>query len=307
MSDSKRKSRPSSLKKSQEVKDNQAVNMDVFTDPDKQVKETDSNTSVGLGIESFLSSLPGGDGYGNYAGTDRITRYENGTLSYRGWNITSTGLVPPDNVTEDDYSEIGRLLLQLEGSLQWLLGDWLKEGENRQWGKTYEQVADEFGYKVKTLQDYASICRHVETSIRIEVLSFGHHQLVAKYSKNPLVQQFLLQSAASKRWSIKQFRDMLKAYASVIEQAVNQGWNIDQFEAALTDFDPDANLPALPSEPPNQWVGAKRSWHTVHKVSERLQRGKLPSPQQQAEVKDEIAVLRKYLDVLESQIDELSQ
>lgn len=304
---SKRSKRPSSLKKSEEVKDSQAADMDIFTNPAAQVNEGGINAPTGIDVESFLTSLPGGDGYGNHAGVDKITKHENGNLTYQGWHITPTALLPPDNITEDGYTEIGKLLLRLEGSLQWLLGDWLKEGENRQWGETYERVAGEFGYKVKTLQDYASVCRNVETSIRIEVLSFGHHQIIAKYSANPAIQEALLKGAAHEGWSIKQFRETIKTYAPVIDQSVNEGWSLEQFENAIANYNPDTEAHHPTSETPPLWQGASGAWDFIRGVGVTIERGKLPTPKQREEAKTKIEALRNYLAVLENQLNELER
>src|SRR5687767_11538908 len=50
------------------------------------------------------------------------------------FTLTSTGLQIQAGATQDEWSKVGELLFRLEGSIQWLIGDWLAYGEDIKWG-----------------------------------------------------------------------------------------------------------------------------------------------------------------------------
>lgn len=109
-----------------------------------------------------------------------------GALQMGGYRLTKVGLVAEESATIETWKQLGGMLFALEGSIQWLIGDWILNGEF-QWGQTYEAMAEQTGYEVKTLREYKYVCRSVHLSIRMDKLSFGHHQLVAKLSQDEQV------------------------------------------------------------------------------------------------------------------------
>ena len=58
------------------------------------------------------------------------------------------------------------------------LGYWWNCG-HKKWGRDAEEFIEQLGYKRKTLQEYGSICNLVKPSMRMEGLSFNHHQIIA--------------------------------------------------------------------------------------------------------------------------------
>jgi hypothetical protein len=130
-----------------------------------------------------------------------------GTIVVQGFQLTPTGLMAPQTVSPDAWVDVGRLLAKLEGSLQWLVGDWLVYGEAIQWGDI-PALAQELGFAVQTLYDYASVSRKVQFSIRIENLSFAHHRLVM--SMTPDYQSYALQFAAHQKYSVAAMRKWIK-------------------------------------------------------------------------------------------------
>lgn len=138
----------------------------------------------------------------------RIQLAQDGEMAFLGVRMTRTGIQFSDDVNEDDYREIGRFLLQIGSSIQWLIGDWLAFGEERQWGETYRNVADEFGYEIATLWDYASVSRQVKPSVRTEELSHAHHRLLR--SMNEDSQSEWLKQAVEKNWTVSELREAIK-------------------------------------------------------------------------------------------------
>jgi len=130
-----------------------------------------------------------------------IQRHDDGTMTYKRFTMTKVALIIPDDVTSDELFDVGQVVHGLHSSIQWIVGD-LMNSMKRIWGDSYQRVAEQLGYEVKTVQEWASICRNV--SIRMETLSFGHHQLVAPYT--PDDQRKMLQWASENGASISSLR-----------------------------------------------------------------------------------------------------
>lgn len=130
-----------------------------------------------------------------------IQRHDDGTMTYKRFTMTATGLYVPEDVEPDELKDVARVIRDLQTSIQWIVGDLLNSME-RVWGKSYQDVAEQLGYEVKTVQEWASICKNV--SIRMEGLSFGHHQVVSPY--NPDEQQDFLQWAVANKASVATLR-----------------------------------------------------------------------------------------------------
>jgi len=121
-------------------------------------------------------------------------------------------LIIDKSVTLNEWKEIGRGLSNLEKSVQFFIGDWIRFG-NDELGikytdpKVYDELVQITGYTRKTLQDYKSISERT-SSIRIEDLSFSHHQQVA--SLPPEQQKKLLMMASKQKLSKNELRQEVK-------------------------------------------------------------------------------------------------
>ncbi|MFZ4816962.1 MAG: hypothetical protein ACOYL5_20670 [Phototrophicaceae bacterium] len=174
-----------------------------------------SGRGAGLGSGSGVNSLTATTDLREQLARELQPAIDDGLLVQAddGWRfgrvkIGRVGMTVPDDLSEQEYSALGSFLLDVSTRIQWLLGDWLAYGENRQWGETYQQMADQFGYNVQSLRDYAYVCRNVDLSIRIDKLTFGHHQVVAPL--NPEAQRVWLQAAEDNRWSIAALRKAIQ-------------------------------------------------------------------------------------------------
>ena len=77
------------------------------------------------------------------------------------------------------------MLSSLGSATQFWIGDWANlyvgdEKDDRLRGALYNKLADEFGFNLKTLQNYASVCRNLDVSLRRETLNFSIHRIVAE-------------------------------------------------------------------------------------------------------------------------------
>src|SRR5438045_2803807 len=68
-----------------------------------------------------------------------------------GLVITVTGLALPEDLTFEDWLSIGLKLHQMEKSVQWWIGDWLRFGE-RKYGVMYKHALATTDYKYRTLR-----------------------------------------------------------------------------------------------------------------------------------------------------------
>ncbi len=93
------------------------------------------------------------------------------------FGLTPTGLIAPDDATAEEFGILGQTLFRLEGSLQWLIGDWLMLVGGYHWGDA-GALAAHFGRKPQSLYNMKLVAKNVQFSLRRENLSYGHHTLV---------------------------------------------------------------------------------------------------------------------------------
>lgn len=139
---------------------------------------------------------------------DVLTPYTDGKFTFRRCVLSPTNLEMPDDISEDEFKEIGGVLLKLEQSLGWHLGDWANRGDAREWGKTYAKLAADCDYEIETLYTYRWLASRVQSSIRNRELSLGHHRLVATLDSEK--QKQWLAKAAAERWSIKTMKEKMR-------------------------------------------------------------------------------------------------
>jgi hypothetical protein len=101
----------------------------------------------------------------------------------------------------------GIALTQAASDHQWAVADWMLWGEDHiQIKQAYDIAERATGYKRKTLQEWAYVARHV--SIRMENLTFGHHQVVAALL--PDAQKYCLEYAVTNNLPIGDLREMAR-------------------------------------------------------------------------------------------------
>jgi hypothetical protein len=149
------------------------------------------------------------DLYGNSSGDIRLSKKRKRQLvkgeqvEVEGFLLTPSHLVIPKEATQEQFLKVGEILFALEGSIQWLIGDWLV-GIDIRYGRTYDEMSQVFDRSEKTLQNWKSVAARVEPSRRRESLSFGHHEAIA--SMEPSEQEAWLARAAESNWSVTQLR-----------------------------------------------------------------------------------------------------
>ena len=138
--------------------------------------------------------------------------------------MTKTNLLIPDNTNFGEWKSIGRQLKNIEGAIQFWVGDWINFGEHK-FGDRYLLAMSETGYSYQYLvhQKYIS-SRFVNpagdintksdnvspVAFRHEGLSFSHHQEVA--SLPPEVANRLLDKAENDGLSRQELRSEVKEW-----------------------------------------------------------------------------------------------
>jgi hypothetical protein len=106
-----------------------------------------------------------------------------------------------------EWIDMGVAIAQSVTGHQWAVADWMLWGEDHiPLKKAYDIAERATGYKRKTLQEWAYVARHV--SIRMENLTFGHHQVVAALL--PEAQKHCLEYAAANNLPIGDLREMAR-------------------------------------------------------------------------------------------------
>lgn len=202
-----------------------------------------------------------------------LVRSDNGLMRYKRFSITRTGMSIPEDATDDELGEIGTLLISLDASLAWAIGDWAAF-LCRQRGFQYRTIAEHFGYTVETLQVYASVCDSIGPLIRNQGLTFSHHRWVA--GMNPGEQRKWLTLALENNWKVKELADAIKAQ----------------------------NRPALPPKPDP--VGINTMQKSTKSLGKTLMRasgaGRLKAKEVE-EARQQIDKMRQWLAAAESLID----
>lgn len=85
----------------------------------------------------------------------------------------------PEGTSFEDWQQLGATLQQMERSVMWWIGDWLRFGECR-YGETYAQAVEATGYATETVRAAKWVAEQYPESVtRVTDLSWSHHREVA--------------------------------------------------------------------------------------------------------------------------------
>lgn len=114
-----------------------------------------------------------------------ILRRDDGTMVYKRFVMTATGMEIPEGCQKLEWEDIGGVLRHVDSALAWWVGDWA-EYANKNLEMTYEQVSQWLGgeYTTNTVEFYASVCRGVHGLVRNQAVSFSHHAKLAKFAED---------------------------------------------------------------------------------------------------------------------------
>jgi hypothetical protein len=144
-----------------------------------------------------------------------------------GVQLLPNAAVFQDGIDIKAWADAGRLIVGCNQASQWWVGDWVNHGE-RSFQRNKEAIAffgkeilgEQHGYELKTIQNYAYVCRKVKPSLRKEGLSFQHHMEVAQLDGKD--QSIWLQKALTgtngKRWTVAELREQIRAANKTVEE-----------------------------------------------------------------------------------------
>lgn len=121
------------------------------------------------------------------------------------WNAVSLNI--PEYTSFDDWTRLGQTLQQMEKSVMWWIGDWLRFGE-RKYGETYTQAIEATGLGVDALKNAKWVAETYEPSTRVDNLTWTHHREAA--SLPPADRAAVLSKAAADGLSTRETKALAK-------------------------------------------------------------------------------------------------
>ena len=126
----------------------------------------------------------------------------------------NSSLVIDNSVTNEEWKQLGQGLRQIEGCVQFWIGDWARFGDKKGFTgkytdtKVYDELEEITGLNHQTLKDYKYISDNVPSSLRNDDLSFNHHREVAKLT--PDKQTEFLNRASEEQLSVRDLRQAIR-------------------------------------------------------------------------------------------------
>lgn len=111
--------------------------------------------------------------------------------------VTGVGFTGLDNLSEDEFFEVGFRLHDMERGMQWCIGDWFNAIP---WGDK-KAACEKVGISYKHAAKCGSVCEVYQSLPRSKLLGFVHHQTVAVEALSDGQRLDLLKQAEKEGWS----------------------------------------------------------------------------------------------------------
>jgi N6-adenosine-specific RNA methylase IME4 len=121
-------------------------------------------------------------------------------------DLNKTCLTFKREVSKDEWMDVFKALKQVEGCVQFWIGDCLAYRQQR-WGM-YDDIAAETGMEVRTLREYKMVSENIKSGARAPELSYTHHREVA--SLPPEKQTEFLNRAVEENLSVRELRSEIR-------------------------------------------------------------------------------------------------
>ncbi|MGH7722226.1 MAG: LmbU family transcriptional regulator [Candidatus Dormibacteria bacterium] len=152
--------------------------------------------------------------------------------------VSEVGYALPDDLSIEEWQEIGGCLRRIGRSVMWWIGDWLRYGERR-YGEMYAQAIEATAYDAQTLRNAVWVAGRIELSRRRDNLSWSHHSTVA--ALETVDQELMLLSAAQESWPLRVLRREVRRLHAPADELPEDAVGVDEFGAPLR-YD-DADVP----------------------------------------------------------------
>lgn len=202
---------------------------------------------------------------------------------FQRFKMNAIELKPPPDFSEEEFNALGDVLSGMGTAVQFWLGDWanlyIGDEENEQKrGEYYQYLSERFNIKRRTLQNYASVCRALEPSLRREGVTFSIHREVAELpeilkGKESTILDWAMTNDATVR--------ELQEYISIMKQAKLGG---ARKSSLITD---------------DSWLFGKKRKPRINLLQKLWGKSQNGDVKAEVEAREEIAKMRKWLDALE--------
>lgn len=118
-------------------------------------------------------------------------------------------LILNESISIDEWKELGSQLKQVEGSVQFWIGDWARFGDKKGFtgkytdSKVYDELEEITGLDRNTLKQYKSVAENTSCT-RVHDMSYSHHREVAQLT--PEKQTEFLNKASDENLSVRDLR-----------------------------------------------------------------------------------------------------
>ena len=158
--------------------------------------------------------------------------------------FTQTAWKPPvDEMSFEQWQNLGATLQQIDASLPWWIGDWLNYGEWA-WGEAYAQAVEITGMSVDRLNNYKWIANKIDVQQRRDDLSWSHHRAVAAF--DPELQADWLERAIENGWSVNELWREIHAFNNAILDPPDMNQNGSEEPHNEDDLEPPVSLVSSP-------------------------------------------------------------
>jgi hypothetical protein len=123
-------------------------------------------------------------------------------------DVETVGLKIDEDLTYEEWEDIGFELARVGKGYQWWVGDWINFGEKK-YGETYEAAIEATGLKKDSCRRIGQVCREFESGRRRPLLSFKHHAEVQGLDEAQ--QDELLEEAERECLSCAKVREKVQA------------------------------------------------------------------------------------------------
>lgn len=109
--------------------------------------------------------------------TNAMVVHQGKDISIGNIITTPTGLQFDGDISEIEWQDFGKTLIQINTAYQWIVGDYLAYGAERHYGDLKE-TAEQLGKDQNTVSNWIAVCRAIPFPRRRGSLYFGHHEAV---------------------------------------------------------------------------------------------------------------------------------
>jgi hypothetical protein len=223
--------------------------------------------------------------------TETSTTLANAIALPAAGTITTTSLQLPESMSVEQWRDVVITIGQIDGAIQWWIGDWWLFGVEHQWGwGEGREAAEAAGFNYQTVKQYGSVAAAYKWCDRSHHLKFTHH-LVAM-SAPAKERKRWLSRAGKKGWSVAQLRAEIAEAKRIAESAHKTDDESDDDEEDSQALDsseapPENDQPELTPEPggepsngngvnPAEATEARKAAYAAAEAAEAATRGEAP-------------------------------